>query len=44
MTSELPNTDLPVYLASGYFRAQESKFYVPVSIVVPGFGPGGAAR
>jgi len=36
MMSELPNTDLPVYLASGYFRAQESKFYAMVSIVVPG--------
>ena len=36
MMSELPNTDLPVYLATGYFRAQESKFYALVSIVVPG--------
>ena len=36
MMSDLPNTDLPVYLATGYFRAQENKFYVPVSIVVPG--------
>ena len=36
MASELPNTDLPVYLASGYFRAQESKFFALVSIVVPG--------
>jgi VWFA-related protein len=36
MMSELPNTDLPVYLATGYFRAQESKFYAMVSIVVPG--------
>jgi VWFA-related protein len=36
LMSDLPNTDLPVYLASGYFRAQEGKFYVPVSIVVPG--------
>ena len=35
MTSDLPNTDLPVYLATGYFRTQENKFYVPVSIVVP---------
>jgi len=36
MMSDLPNTDLPVYLATGYFRAQEGKFYAPVSIVVPG--------
>jgi VWFA-related protein len=35
MMAELPNTDLPVYLASGYFRTQESKFYVPVSVIVP---------
>jgi VWFA-related protein len=35
MMSDLPNTDLPVYLATGYFRTQENKFYVPVSIVVP---------
>jgi VWFA-related protein len=36
LMSDLPNTDLPVYLASGYFRTQEGKFYVPVSIIVPG--------
>ena len=35
LTSDLPNTDLPVYLATGYFRTSENKFYVPVSIVVP---------
>jgi len=33
--SDLPNTDLPVYLGTGYFRASENKFYVPVSIIVP---------
>jgi VWFA-related protein len=36
MTSDLPNTDLPVYLSTGYFRTREGKFYVPVSIIVPG--------
>jgi VWFA-related protein len=35
MMSDLPNTDLPIYLATGYFRAGTGKFYVPVSIVVP---------
>ncbi len=35
LMAELPNTDLPVYLASGYFRNREGKFYVPVSIIVP---------
>jgi hypothetical protein len=36
LMSDLPNTDLPVYLATGYFRTQDGKFYVPVSIIVPG--------
>lgn len=36
LMSDMPNTDLPVYLATGYFRSREGKFYVPVSIVVPG--------
>jgi len=36
MASDLPTTDLPVYLAAGYFRMDDKKFYVPVSIVVPG--------
>ena len=36
MASDFPTTDLPVYLATGYFRLEEKKFYVPVSIVVPG--------
>lgn len=36
LASELPSTDLPVYLAAGYFRLTGDKFYVPVSIVVPG--------
>jgi VWFA-related protein len=36
MTSELPITDLPVYLNTEYFRAKEDRYFVPVSIVVPG--------
>lgn len=36
LASELPTTDLPVYLATGYFRLAENKFFVPVSLVVPG--------
>jgi VWFA-related protein len=36
LASELPSTDLPVYLSAGYFRLNGDKFYVPVSIVVPG--------
>lgn len=36
LASELPATDLPVYLAAGYFRLGDNKFYVPVSLMVPG--------
>ncbi|HYY69881.1 MAG TPA: VWA domain-containing protein, partial [Terriglobales bacterium] len=36
LASELPTTDLPVYLATGYFRLSDNKFFVPISLVVPG--------
>jgi VWFA-related protein len=36
LTSDLPATDLPLYLASGYFRVGNDRFFVPVSLVVPG--------
>ena len=36
LASDLSTTDLPVYLSAGYFRVAENKFYVPVSVVVPG--------
>jgi VWFA-related protein len=36
LASDLPTTDLPVYLAAGYFRLADNRFYVPVSVVVPG--------
>ena len=36
MASDLPSTDLPVYLSAGYFRVGDNKFFVPVSVVVPG--------
>jgi VWFA-related protein len=36
LASDLPTTDLPVYLSAAYFRIAEHKFYVPVSVVVPG--------
>ena len=35
LMSDLPSTDLPVYMAAGYFRSPEGKFYVPVSLVIP---------
>jgi len=36
LAAELPSTDLPVYLATGYFRVSEDRFYVPISLIVPG--------
>ena len=36
MASDLPETDVPVYLSTEYFRAKDDKFYIPVSLVVPG--------
>lgn len=36
LSSDLPTTDLHVYLAAGYFRLSEDKFSVPISLVVPG--------
>ena len=36
LASDLPSTDLPVFLSAGYFRTGRNKFFVPVSIVLPG--------
>jgi hypothetical protein len=36
LASELPTTDLPLYLSAAYFRLEANKFYVPLSLVVPG--------
>jgi VWFA-related protein len=36
LASDLPNTDLPVFLAAGYFRLSDNRFYVPISLLVPG--------
>jgi VWFA-related protein len=36
LASDLPATDLPVYLGDAYFRLEANKFYIPISIVVPG--------
>ncbi len=36
LSSDLPNTDLPLYLATGYFRLADNRFYVPISLIVPG--------
>jgi len=36
MRSDLPATDVPLYLQALYFRESENSFYIPVSLVVPG--------
>lgn len=36
IASDFPSTDLPVFLESGYFRGVDGRYFVPVSIVVPG--------
>jgi VWFA-related protein len=36
MASELPNTDLQLYLDTGFFRLDQEKYFVAVSLVVPG--------
>ncbi|MGB6729248.1 MAG: VWA domain-containing protein [Terracidiphilus sp.] len=36
LASDLPATDIPVYMDAMYFRLSENRFYVPVSLLVPG--------
>ncbi len=38
LASELPNTDVALYMAASYFRLNDHdrRFYVPVALVVPG--------
>jgi VWFA-related protein len=36
MRSDLPATDVAVYLEALYFRLEDNKFFVPVSLIVPG--------
>ena len=36
LASELPTTDLPLYMSTAYFRLEANKFFIPVSLVVPG--------
>ncbi|MGB7132664.1 MAG: VWA domain-containing protein, partial [Candidatus Sulfotelmatobacter sp.] len=36
LASDLPTTDLPLYLSAAYFRLEPTKFYIPISLVVPG--------
>jgi len=36
MASDLPATDMAVYLDAMYFRLDENRYYMPVSLLVPG--------
>ncbi len=36
LASELPTTDLPLYLSTAYFRMEANRFFIPISLVVPG--------
>ena len=36
MRSDLPATDVALYLQALYFRSEDNKFFVPVSLIVPG--------
>jgi VWFA-related protein len=36
LASDLPATDIPIYLDAMYFRLDENRFYMPVSLLVPG--------
>jgi VWFA-related protein len=36
LASDLPSTDVAMYLDAFYFQLQENRFYVPVSLIVPG--------
>jgi len=36
LDSDLPATDLALYLDAMYFRLDENRFYMPVSLIVPG--------
>ena len=36
LASDLPATDMAVYLDALYFRLSENRFYVPISLIVPG--------
>ncbi|ODU53652.1 MAG: VWA domain-containing protein, partial [Granulicella sp. SCN 62-9] len=36
MRSDLPATDVAVYLQALYFRLEDNKFFIPVSLIVPG--------
>ena len=36
LASDLPATDVPVYMAAYYFELAPDRYYIPVSLIVPG--------
>src|SRR4029450_1477692 len=36
LASDLPSSDFPVYVSTAYFRLGDNRYFVPVSVVVPG--------
>jgi VWFA-related protein len=36
LISDVPTSDFPVYVSSGYFRLADNRYFVAVSVVVPG--------
>jgi VWFA-related protein len=36
MRSDLPATDVAIYLQALYFRMEDNRFFIPVSLIVPG--------
>ena len=36
LTMQIPATDVPLFLTAGWFRLATDRYYVPVSLVVPG--------
>ena len=36
LESDLPATDVPVYMAAYYFQLAPDRYYIPVSLIVPG--------
>src|SRR4051812_27560310 len=36
LNSDLPDTDVALYISAAYFRLSDDRFFVPVSLIIPG--------